>query len=86
MTPESAPAFPGSPADPMPGPRGAVRHAVPRAVRGAARRTAVGRVTRRAALAALAVPGAILLILDIPSTSEPSSSFTRIYAVTGGSQ
>ena len=52
MTPESAPAFPGSPADPMPGPRGAVRHAVPRAVRGAARRTAVGRMTRRAALAA----------------------------------
>ncbi len=37
-------------------------------------------------VAALAVPGAILLILDIPSTSEPSSSFTRIYAVTGGSQ
>ena len=37
-------------------------------------------------VAAMAVPGAILLILDIPSTSEPSSSFTRIYAVTGGSQ
>ena len=53
MTPESAPAFPGSPADPMPGPRGAVRHAVPRAVRGAARRTAVGRMTRRAALAVM---------------------------------
>ena len=37
-------------------------------------------------VAALAVPGAILLILAIPSASEPSSSFTRIYAVTGGSQ
>ena len=36
-------------------------------------------------VAALAVPGATLLILTIPSTSEPSS-FTRIYAVTGGSQ
>ena len=53
MTPESAPAFPGSPADPMPGPRGAARRAVPRAVRGAARRTAVGRMTRRAALAVM---------------------------------
>ena len=36
-------------------------------------------------VAALTVPGATLLILTIPSTSEPSS-FTRIYAVTGGSQ
>ena len=63
MTPESAPIFPGSPADPMAGPRGAARRADPRAVRGAAQgvasritagRTAVGRVTRRAALAALA--------------------------------
>ena len=53
MTPESAPAFPGSPADPMTGPRGAARRAVPRAVRGAARRTAVGRMTRRAALAVM---------------------------------
>ena len=63
MTPESAPIFPGSPADPMAGPRGAARRAAPRAIRGAAQgvadrtalgRTAVGRVTRRAALAALA--------------------------------
>lgn len=59
MTPESAPIFPGSPADPMAGPRGAARRAAPRAVLGAVRgvadRTAaVGRVTRRAALAALA--------------------------------
>ena len=63
MTPESAPIFPGSPADPMAGPRGAAQRADPRAVRGAVRgvadritagRTAVGRVTRRAALAALA--------------------------------
>ena len=63
MTPESAPIFPGSPADPMAGPRGAARRAAPRAVLGAVRgvadrtavgRTAVGRVSRRAALAALA--------------------------------
>ena len=52
MTPESAPASP-APADPMTGPRGAARRAVPRAVRGAARRTAVGRMTRRAALAVM---------------------------------
>ena len=47
MTPESAPVFPGSPADPMAGPRGAARRAAPRAVLGAAQgvadRTAVGR-------------------------------------------
>ena len=59
MTPESAPIFPGSPADPMAGPRGAARRAAPRAIRGAlgrttVGRTAVGRVSRRAALAALA--------------------------------
>ena len=41
MTPESAPIFPGSPADPMAGPRGAAQGVA-------------GRVTRRAALAALA--------------------------------
>ena len=52
MTPESAPASP-APAGPMTGPRGAARRAVPRAVRGAARRTAVGRMTRRAALAVM---------------------------------
>ena len=52
MTPESAPASP-APADPMTGPRGAARRAVPRAVRGAARRIAVGRMTRRAALAVM---------------------------------
>ena len=57
MTPESAPIFPGSPADPMAGPRGAARRAAPRAVLGAVRgvadRTAVGRMTRRAALAVM---------------------------------
>ena len=51
MTPESAPIFPGSPADPMAGPRGAAQGVAGRITAG---RTAVGRVTRRAALAALA--------------------------------
>ena len=53
MTPESAPASPGSPADPMAGLRGAARRAVPRAVRGTTHHTAVGRMTRRAALAVM---------------------------------
>ena len=51
MTPESAPIFPGSPADPMTGPRGAAQGVAGRTAVG---RTAAGRVTRRAALAALA--------------------------------
>ena len=49
MTPESAPIFPGSPADPMAGPRGAARRAAPRAIRGALGRTTVGRTARGAA-------------------------------------
>ena len=49
MTPESAPVFPGSPADPMAGPRGAARRAAPRAIRGALGRTTVGRTARGAA-------------------------------------
>ncbi len=44
MTPESAPIFPGSPADPMAGPRGAAQGVAGRITAG---RTAVGRVTRR---------------------------------------
>ena len=85
MTPESAPIFPGSPADPMAGPRGAARRADPRAVRGAAQgvadritagRTAVGRVTRRAALAALAgIPAlAACTRIDGAASSTPTGA------------
>ena len=91
MTPESAPVFPGSPADPMAGPRGAARRPAPRAVRGAVRgvadrtavgRTAVGRtaavgrVTRRAALAALAgIPAlAACTRIDGAASSTPTGA------------
>ena len=89
MTPESAPIFPGSPADPMAGPRGAARRAAPRAIRGAlgrttvgrtargaAGRTAVGRVTRRAALAALAgIPAlAACTRIDGAASSTPTGA------------
>ena len=81
MTPESAPIFPGSPADPMAGPRGAARRPAPRAVRGAVRgvadRTAtVGRVTRRAALAALAgIPAlAACTRIDGAASSTPTGA------------
>ena len=86
MTPESAPIFPGSPADPMAGPRGAARRAAPRAVLGAVRgvadRTAVGRtaavgrVTRRAALAALAgIPAlAACTRIDGAASSTPTGA------------
>ena len=80
MTPESAPIFPGSPADPMAGPRGAARRAAPRAVLGAAQgvadRTAVGRVTRRAALAALAgIPAlAACTRIDGAASSTPTGA------------
>ena len=43
MTPESAPVFPGSPADPMAGPRGAARRAAPHAVRDTAQDVAEQR-------------------------------------------
>ena len=84
MTPESAPIFPGSPADPMAGPRGAARRAAPRAVLGAVRgvadRTAVGRtaavgrVTRRAALAALAGIPALAACTRIGAHAGPTGS------------
>ena len=73
MTPESAPIFPGSPADPMAGPRGAAQGVAGRITAG---RTAVGRVTRRAALAALAgIPAlAACTRIDGAASSTPTGA------------
>ena len=71
MTPESAPIFPGSPADPMAGPRGAAQGVAGRIT---ASRTAVGRVTRRAALAALAGIPALAACTRIGAHAGPTGS------------
>ena len=71
MTPESAPIFPGSPADPMAGPRGAAQGVAGRITAG---RTAVGRVTRRAALAALAGIPALAACTRIGAHAGPTGS------------
>ena len=71
MTPESAPIFPGSPADPMAGPRGAARGVASRTT---ADRTAVGRVSRRAALAALAGIPALAACTRIGAHAGPTGS------------
>ena len=73
MTPESAPIFPGSPADPMAGPRGAAQGVADRTAAG---RTAAGRVTRRAALAALAgIPAlAACTRIDGAASSTPTGA------------